>query len=174
MSALNQAVQQPTLQAQTQLTPMQILAKYQSEAPVNVLGFARELGINVWGMDLLPNISGKIFRDEKNGGSSGFSIAINRSEAPVRQRFTIAHEIAHFLLHRHLLESKSELIDDTMYRSGLSTAEEVAANKLAAHILMPFSLINSLVSSGINDVGLLATRLQVSKTAMAIRLGIPT
>jgi IrrE N-terminal-like domain len=173
MSALHPVVQQET-SVPTQLTPMQILAKYHSEAPVDILGLARELGINVWGMDLLPNISGKIFRDAKNGGSSGFSIAVNRSEAPVRQRFTIAHEIAHFLLHRHLLESKGSLIDDTMYRSGLSSAEEVAANKMAAHILMPFSLINALVNSGVNDVASLAARLQVSKTAMAIRLGIPT
>lgn len=154
---------------------MQILTKYHSQAPVDVLSIALELGLNVWGMNSLPsNISGKIFRDTINGGTSGFSIAVNSTEAPVRQRFTIAHEIAHFLLHRHLLESKGALIDDTLYRSGLSTAEEVAANKMAAHILMPFSLINTLVSSGIHDVASLATRLQVSKTAMAIRLGIPT
>jgi len=99
---------------------------------------------------------------------------VNSTEAPVRQRFTIAHEIAHFLLHRHLLESKGALVDDTMYRSGLSTAEEAAANKMAAHILMPFSLINSLSNNGFNSVESLARQLQVSKTAMKIRLGIPT
>jgi hypothetical protein len=156
------------------LTPVKILAKYHSHAPVNVLGLAKELGLNVWGMNSLPsNISGKIFRDPANGGSSGFSIAVNSTEAPVRQRFTIAHEIAHFLLHRAQLEN-GDLIDDTMYRSGLSSAEEAAANKMAAHILMPFSLINSLVSAGITDVSELAGRLQVSQTAMRIRLGIPT
>lgn len=139
------------------------------------MGLAKELGLNVWGTHSLPQtISGKIFRDPVNGGTSGFSIMVNSTERPVRQRFTTAHEIAHFLLHRHLLESKGSLVDDTMYRSGLSTAEEVAANKLAAHILMPFSLINSLVASGINDVESLADQLQVSRTAMKIRLGIPT
>ncbi len=153
---------------------MQILAKYHSHAPVDVLGIARELGLSVWGMHSLPsNISGKIFRDSTNGGASGFSIAVNSTEHPVRQRFTVAHEIAHFLLHRTQLEN-GDLIDDTMYRSGLSSAEEAAANKMAAHILMPFSLINSLVSAGINDVASLAARLQVSQTAMKIRLGIPT
>jgi hypothetical protein len=156
------------------MTPPQILAKYHSQAPVDVLGIAKELGLNVWGMHSLgPNVSGKIFRDHKNGGVSGFSIAVNSTEPPVRQRFTVAHEISHFLLHRAQLEN-GDLIDDTMYRSGLTNAEEAAANKMAAHILMPFSLINSLVSAGVNDVPSLAARLQVSKTALKIRLGIPT
>jgi len=170
MSVLHQ-MPEPSVQAQPK--PMQILAKYHSNAPVNVLGIAKELGLTVWGMDLLPNISGKIFRDPQNGGPSGFSIAVNSAEPIVRQRFTIAHEIAHFLLHRSQLE-KGDLVDDAMYRSGLSSAEEAAANKMAAHILMPFSLINSLVSSGVTDVTDLAARLQVSQTAMKIRLGIPT
>lgn len=123
---------------------------------------------------LSPNISGKIFRDPLNGGTSGFSIAVNPFEAFVRQRFTVAHEIAHFILHRHLLEAKGTLADDTMYRSGLSTAEETAANRLAATILMPFPLIQSVIASGINDVNSLANRFQVSQIAMKIRLGIPT
>jgi|ERR1700687_2550008 len=173
MSVLQQRIQNPTIPSQ--LTPMQVLAKYHSHAPVDVLGLAKELGLTVWGTQSLPStVSGKIFRDSVNGGSSGFSIMVNSNEAPVRQRFTIAHEIAHFLLHRHLLESKGALVDDTMYRSGLSTAEEAAANKMAAHILMPFSLINSLSNSGFNSVESLAKQLQVSKTAMKIRLGIPT
>lgn len=156
------------------MTPVQVLAKYHAKAPVDVLGIAQDLGLNVWGMHSLgPNISGKIFRDKVNGGSSGFSIAVNSTESAVRQRFTIAHEISHFLLHRPQLEN-GDLIDDTMYRSGLSNAEESAANKMAAHILMPFSLINSLVSEGVTDVESLAARLQVSRTAMKIRLGIPT
>jgi len=153
---------------------MQILAKYHTHAPVDVIGMATELGLNVWGMPSLgPRISGKIFRDPINGGPSGFSIAVNSTEPAVRQRFTVAHEIAHFLLHRAQLEN-GDLIDDTMYRSGLSSTEEAAANKMAAHILMPFSLINTLVTNGLNSVDALAERLQVSKTAMKIRLGIPT
>ena len=130
--------------------------------------------MNVWGMDTLPtNISGKIFRDTEHGGPSGFSIAVNLTEAPVRQRFTVAHEIAHFLLHRSRLEA-GDLTDDTMYRSGLSSKEEADANKLAAYILMPFSLINDLVNSGIKDIPTLAAKLQVSQLALKIRLGIPT
>jgi hypothetical protein len=154
-------------------TPPQIIARYHTSVPVNVLGIAKDLGLNVWGMDLPANISGKIFRDPKNGGPSGFSVAVNSTEPAVRQRFTIAHEVSHFLLHRLQLEN-GDLVDDTMYRSGLSSKEETAANDLAAHILMPMTLINKLVSEGVKDVVSLAERFQVSLTAMRIRLGIPT
>lgn len=163
----------PVAERQASLTPGQIILKYQNVAPVDVVGIARELGLNVWEMDLSPNISGKIFRDPVNGGSSGFSIAVNSHEIPVRKRFTIAHEIAHYILHRQYLE-RGDLIDDAMYRSGLSTAEETQANKFAAQILMPMLLIEALIKQGINGVEQLAEQLQVSNTAIKIRLGIPT
>lgn len=154
-------------------TPGQIIAKYQKKAPVNVVAIAGELGLNVWETrSLAPNISGKIFRDPLNGGFSGFSITVNTNESVLRKRFTVAHEIAHFLLHRRQLD-EGELVDDTMYRSGLSSTEEAQANKLAAQILMPHTLIESLIASGVRDVEGLANNLQVSIPAMRIRLGIP-
>jgi hypothetical protein len=163
----------PATQALSQQTPGQIITRYQQSAPVDVLSIARELGLNVWEMSSLPsNVSGKIFRDPLNGGPSGFSIGVNAVEGNERKRFTIAHEIAHFILHRSQLES-GDVIDDTMYRSGLSTEQEAEANKLAADILMPYVLIQSLVNSGVNTVPALAEKLQVSPTAMKIRLGIP-
>ena len=57
----------------------------------------------------------------------------------MRRRFTIAHEIAHFLLHRDKIGD--QLSDDAMYRSSLSSDDERAANRLAADILMPMGLI---------------------------------
>ena len=156
------------------IEPGRIVAKYTRTAPVNVVALAEELGVNVWeSEDLPPNKSGKIFKDPKNGGFSGFSIAVNARESFFRKRFTVAHELAHFLQHRARLE-KGALIDDTMYRSGLSSAEEAEANKLAAEILMPRDLIKELVRSGLKDPVSLAERLQVSVPAIKIRLGIPS
>jgi len=155
------------------LTPGQIIAKHQKTAPVDVIGIATELGLNAWEMQSLPpNVSGKIFRDSLNGGPSGFSIAVNASDNPLRKRFTVSHEIAHFILHRSQLEN-GDLVDDAMYRSGLSSAEEAQANRLAAQILMPFPLIQRMVDAGVNDVATLAKMFQVSQPAMKIRLGIP-
>jgi hypothetical protein len=162
----------PAIQ-ERQLTPGQIIAKHQSSAPIDVVAIANALGLRVWEMGSLPpTMSGKIFRDPVNGGPSGYSIAVNAQEGDVRKRFTIAHEIAHFLLHRSQLESR-DLSDDTMYRSGLTSAEESQANNLAAQILMPMALIQELINRGMKDVEALAAKFQVSKTAMTIRLGIP-
>jgi IrrE N-terminal-like domain len=154
------------------MTPGQIIAKYQSQAPVDVVAIASDLGLNVWAMTLPESISGKIFRDPVNGGRSGFSIAVNSTHSSVRQRFTVAHEIAHFILHRPKLDS-GDLVDDAMYRSGLSNKDETAANRFAADILMPLHLIRTLVEAGIRDPRNLAERFQVSVPAMKIRLGIP-
>jgi Zn-dependent peptidase ImmA (M78 family) len=155
------------------LTPGQIIAKYQSQSPVDIVAIATDLGVNVWETKSLPNsISGKIFRDPLNGGPSTFSILVNANHSLPRKRFTIAHEIGHFVLHRKRLES-GELIDDAMYRSGVTAKEETEANRFAADVLMPYSLIRSLIAAGINTPEQLAAKLQVSLPAIRIRMGLP-
>jgi IrrE N-terminal-like domain len=150
-------------------TPGQIILRHQTSPPVDVLAIAQELGINVWEMHSLgENVSGKIFKDALNGGSSGYSIGVKATEGFRRKRFTIAHEIAHFILHRPKIGN--ELIDDAMYRSGLSTREEAQANQLAADILMPANLIHRLKAQGFTDPASLADELQVSEAAMRVRL----
>jgi Zn-dependent peptidase ImmA (M78 family) len=154
-------------------TPGQIIAKHQTQAPVDVVAIAADLGINVWETKSLPaSISGKIFKDALNGGSSRFSILVNAKHSLPRKRFTIAHEIAHFILHRNRLES-GDLIDDAMYRSGVTAKEETEANRFAADLLMPFPLIRSLMAASIRTPEQLAAKLQVSLPAMRIRLGLP-
>jgi IrrE N-terminal-like domain len=151
----------------------QVIEKYQSAAPVNVVGIANDLGINVWEKEsLIPPVSGMICPDPINGGKSGFSIIVRKSDSLERKRFTVAHEIAHFILHRD--KASDGITDDAMYRSGLSSKEETEANRLAADILMPYTLVQNLVNEGFKTVPELAEKLGVSKTAMSIRLNIPT
>ena len=156
----------------TPLTPGEIIAKYQLVAPVDVVSIAKELGIRVWEMhDLASGISGQIWPDMLNGGSSGFSIGVKADEPRYRKRFTVAHELAHYILHRSRLDGG--IYEDIMYRGGLSTREETQANQMAADILMPFSLISRLIDEGADSLVKLANGLQVSKAALKIRLGIP-
>lgn len=152
-------------------TTAKLIKQFQREAPVDVIGIANAYGINVWRDDLPDGVSGKILRDPDNGGTSGYSIVVNDSEPAVRQRFTIAHEIAHYLLHRELIGSGVE--DDALYRSRLSNSREAAANNLAAEILMPYELLRNLQRDGITDIAELAKRLQVSQPALKIRTGVP-
>jgi Zn-dependent peptidase ImmA (M78 family) len=101
---------------------------------------------------------------------------VNRHEHKNRQRFTIAHEIAHYVLHRDQIRNdlNSELTDDTFYRSGLSEKREWEANRLAAEILMPWPLIRTLTAAGKKTPRELAAELEVSESAISIRLGLPT
>jgi hypothetical protein len=151
-------------------TPGQVIARFQQDAPVNVVGLAEAFGINVWEDRLDSPISGKLFIDGLNGGKSGFSIVVNKAESLPRKRFTVAHEIAHFILHRDDLHNG--IVEDALFRSGLSSKQETEANKLAADILMPFPLIQKLMAQGIRTIEELSESLQVSKTAISIRLGV--
>lgn len=151
-------------------TPGQIIAKYQTSAPVNVVGIANELGINVWESSTLDSgVSGKLFLDPINGGRSGFSMIVRKSDSLARKRFTVAHETAHFILHRAKFDRGT---DYAMHRSGHSSREETQANDLAANILMPYPLIQKLIAEGYKTPEALAKRLGVSNAAIGIRLGI--
>lgn len=150
------------------------IRRFQSSAPVDVLKVATAFGLKVYESDThLPhNTSGMILRAPEVGGESGYCIIVRSSEPFVRRRFTVAHEISHFILHRDKIGNS--LADDTLYRSSLSSVEESEANQLAADILMPRDLIRKYASSlGVTDPSVLAKRFQVSELAMKIRLGLP-
>lgn len=150
----------------------QTIARHQTAAPVQLIPLAKEFGLEVYRVPNWPNdLSGMIRKDSEAGGPSGFAIYVNASHAPVRRRFTIAHEIAHFVLHRDKIGDG--IVDDALYRSGLSSRQEAEANRLAADILMPWHLINDAMRNGYNTIDGLAKLFDVSKSAMSIRLGVP-
>lgn len=147
-----------------------IIKKHQNDAPVLVSSIAKEMGIDVLKVSEWPDdISGML----KKEGDNRFIIYVNGNHAKVRRRFTVAHEIAHFILHRHMMsEINNQLIDDAFYRSRLSNLYENAANRFAADILMPWDLVNKEISSGI-QIEELPKRFNVSNSAMSIRFGVP-
>lgn len=149
-----------------------IIAGFQKIAPVQVVPIATQLGLKVYTVNNWDDeISGMIVRDEKRGGKSGFAIYVNGKHPEVRRRFTMAHEVAHFVLHRSLIGDGIQ--DDALYRSKLSSAIEAEANRYAADILMPWSLLNQEMANGNNSVAELARAFNVSKSSMSIRLGVP-
>lgn len=148
-------------------SPLAVVAKFQNQVPVDLVAIAAALGVPVVHTPLGREIAGQITRDPRKGGRSGFVIHINSSEHPNRQRFTLAHEIAHFILHRDLIESG--LIDDTMYRSDLGDRYESQANRLAADILMPVRQVRKYLNTGM-AVEALAQLFKVSAAAMKIRV----
>ncbi len=148
--------------------PLAVAAPFLREAPVDLLAMARALGLTVQ-MDarMSADLSGRIRRG--GDGPAGTHIEVNGAHSFNRRRFTLAHEIAHFLLHRDLI---GDGIDDTaLYRSRLSDQTEVEANQLAAQILMPAALVRDIYRAGARSVAGLSAMFQVSEEAMRIRLG---
>lgn len=142
---------------------------HQDSTPVKLSQLARALGVPVKAATLAPGISGEI-RPE----GEGFTIRINRHDPSKRQRFTVAHELAHFLLHADQIEAGG-IADDVLYRSTLSDRREAQANRLAADILMPDALVLAGVEEareiGVGDLVLyLAEGFATSEVAMRIKL----
>lgn len=142
--------------------------------PVDIEGIVRDVGV---GLDkkasLDPEISGQL---ERVNGSE-FKISVNRGHHYFRRRFTIAHELAHFLLHRDLIgagvdDSKAyrSTPDGNFYNTEIGPREEAEANRFAARLLIPKSKLGELVRIG-DDVAEIAKNFQVSPAAMKIRLG---
>lgn len=150
---------------------MSIIKQHQVSAPVHVIPLAEALGVNVYYVDWADDVSGRIERNADKGGESGYAIFVNSNHHPNRRRFTIAHEIAHFVLHQD--EIGDGIYDDALYRSGLPLRIEFQANKLAADILMPWHLLSEAMRDADYTVESLAKLFQVSKSAMSIRLGVP-
>ena len=147
----------------------EIIDRHQESLPVDVVALAKDMGATVYRANNWPlNASGMIKVDQKVGGHEGFVIYVNAQHHVNRRRFTIAHEIAHIMLHRDLIGNG--ITTDGLYRSGLGSGVERAANRVAGNILMPWSWINRLIDDGVTSVNALARQFQVSHDAMVIQL----
>lgn len=140
-------------------------ANWDGKLPVDVKKIASALGIAV-SADPFLGVSGSI-----DVGSGKPVIKYNSSEAAVRQRFTIAHEIGHFAL-GHLSGSQKLYRDDASnFSSGTKSAVETEANSFAAKLLMPGNVVRFAVSEkNITSVEKLAEIFGVSQVAMKYRL----
>ena len=149
-----------------------ILETHLSNFPVQLGALARDLGVSVKVSTMKPGVSGQISHE-----GNGYVIRVNRNEMRERQRFTIAHELSHYLLHRSIIDASPEgIVDNVLYRSGKAENIEFEANRLAAEIVMPAANVNHRLRElgGVVTeyvIELLATEFKVSKSAMEIRLG---
>lgn len=159
----------------TLIDPLKLAEKYSNNIPVPVFDILCELGLGPDFQFLEEDVSGFIERRADNT----YRVAINAQHAPVRQRFTAAHELGHYIYHRDLLGAG--VGDTRAYRAAgtplpnaaIRPLHERQANSFAANLLMPLHSISELRRQGVVSVGALAERLQVSHDAMRIRLGLP-
>jgi len=98
----------------------------------------------------------------------GWVIVLNSSEALVRQRFSLAHEIKH-VLDDGLPEQNGGLYLSTGGYSSDERTERVC-DRFAAALLMPKVLLRADWADGLQDIAKLAKRYHVSRAAMTVRL----
>ena len=127
---------------------------------------------------------------ELDGDVSGFSlsengkkaISVRSSDSILRKRFTIAHELAHLLLHEDRtlnINTGSVILFRNQHSKTGEDWREIEANHFAACLLMPKSaLVKELAAATHggsvteNTIEHLALHFEVSVQAMSVRLAV--
>jgi len=149
-------------------TSFDVVRPFLGSAPVDLDGMAVALGLLVFDVDTFQHDESGRIRRIFEGDRIDYVIEINSHHSENRRRFTLAHEISHYLLHRDKIGDG--LTDDMLYRSRLGDFIETEANRLAAELLMPRMLVKTLFRSGIQSLSQLCEMFKVSEAAMRIRL----
>lgn len=143
--------------------------------PVPVERLARLKGVKVQYAPLDMELSGMAYIRDGQG-----IIGVNSLHHPNRQRFTIAHELAHHVLHSATLLGSAVHVDKVILKRDVLAAQgsdttEIEANNFAAELLMPEAWINKTAGAGfdVSDDEALATlarKFKVSPSALQYRL----
>ncbi|HZO95696.1 MAG TPA: ImmA/IrrE family metallo-endopeptidase [Candidatus Baltobacteraceae bacterium] len=147
-----------------------------TEAPIDVKFIAESHHAEVRAAPLDQDLSGILIRDGQRK-----IIAVAETHALVRQRYTIAHELGHLLMHpgRPYLAESNQIV--RIDRRGGSVPgfadqrEEREANQFAAALLMPPDLVlkHWLDLNGtptVSSLSEMSRRFEVSTLAMKYRL----
>lgn len=147
---------------------------YRVPVPLDIVIAHLDLRMN--SVELEDDLSGILVVEKKRG-----IIGFNAKHAPVRQRFTIAHEIGHYFLHAKNAASRLFVDRYVVYRRDDESTkgndqEEVEANAFAASLLMPEALVRQAITTKNLDlddedaIAELAKQFSVSSSAMSYRL----
>lgn len=135
---------------------------WELSVPVDVYTITRKMGVEIQEDPNLP-VSGEFNLGEENKPL----IKINTSENPLRQRFTLAHELGHFVLN-HGSAFRDPVAN---FFSNVWDKKEVQANQFAAALLMPELAVRYFIDNEkITSTQKLSEYFKVSSTAMMYRL----
>ncbi len=122
------------------LAPAQVATKvlrrvHVDRAPVDVVSLARQMGAAVFADKNMGSVLGGLDSTLETP-----TIWVNANDHPKRQRFSIAHEIGHLLLH-----PLGQLLRDESF-APTDKPQEIEANEFASHLLMPLWLLEPLIN----------------------------
>lgn len=157
------------------------LREFCSALDGNVVELANDLGLKVFEEDLLPYERGFLEKAPSLGSQSGWVVRINKHDRPETQKFTVAHELGHFVLHGARLAGLDMLdgrvnrntdaaLDPFSYLEDRDRMMEAEANAFAASLLMPKNLFEPAVARLSRDVSDIARLFAVSEGAVVWRM----
>ncbi len=91
------------------------------------------------GIVLISNEPLKQFKNKKK------VIVVNSNDSALRQRFTIAHELAHYFL--HLTEEEKNYVAYRDYHNMRKDTKEIEADYFASNLLMPENKVRAALSA---------------------------
>ncbi|MEV8149974.1 ImmA/IrrE family metallo-endopeptidase [Arthrobacter sp. NPDC080073] len=135
--------------------------------PIDPSCIAHDLGVEVRYISAENSLSGFVAKEQEDVPAI---IYVNDSHSAVRQRFTIAHELGHYIQETARGKKTFQTLKRLKGHSDQGTDEkERWANGFAAALLMPAGATKRLYASG-ETVREMAERFGVSTLAMEYRL----
>lgn len=156
---------------------MMLLRQAMDEDFTDVVDLAHQMGLTVRRPTFCSEIAGSLTHCDGK-----WSIGVNDQHSANRQRFTIAHEIAHYLMHRDLILKHGPMAgvyDSCKYRQPLvallnphiEIKHERQASIMAAKTLMSEPKLRRMIDAGMS-IFQIADRIGCSVGATKIRFGM--
>lgn len=139
-----------------------------SSAPVDLRNVTRACGLSYEEVDYFPDDVDALIVT-----SDGRTVAVvNRNQSVTRRRFSLAHELGHFVLHKDqsVLENAVSIDDPPSEESqGGTSLTEREANFFAGELLIPLALLKKAFKPGMTAADL-AREFEVSESVAAIAI----
>jgi Zn-dependent peptidase ImmA (M78 family) len=139
--------------------------------PIDPFAIAEGLGLKVQKIVLEPDVSGMLAKRPDEDPQ----VYVNATDSYVRQRFSCAHEIGHYIKRTTSGDGNPKKAEwGYIDRRGPSAShgtnsDEIYANRFAAALLMPEERIEAITAEGLGPVAM-AAQFEVSLDAMTFRL----
>lgn len=138
-----------------------------TESRIDIIKIANLLGIKVFSTKEISMPSFIAYDKETNS----YEIYVNANEFRERQRFSIAHEIAHFIQHKEKIQEFGYVGRQNIY--SLSAKEEKEADNLAGNILMPLNCIKKYLEENKIDENTKIEETSIKKIAKEFEVSLP-
>ena len=142
--------------------------------PVNIEGMIRLNGIK---LDKNANLAEGLSGEIRKLSEEDYKISVQATDHYYRKRFTMAHELGHFLLHKDKI---GDGVNDTpayrtsekdaLFNSNITSEHEAEANAFAAALLMPKEAVEYYFLEEKKSCKEMAVIFQTSEKALEIRI----